>query len=370
MNKKLHIISFDIPCPPDYGNIIDIFFKLKYLAKIEIDIILHCFQYKKEKSADLEKICHQVHYYPRQKNIFQLFSSLPFIVKSRRSKKLLQNLQNEVAPILFEGLHSCYYINHPRLHSYQKIVRTQNIEHNYYRYLALTEQNIFYRYYLKQESFKLRCFEKKIKHASQVLSISPSDTQYFKTRYEMGTYIPVFHPFENVKSKLGMGDFILFHGNLSSTENIKSVNYLLNNIFSEITIPVMIAGKNPPDWLVKKISDIPHVSIIGNPDMELMNQLIQDAQINFLPSFQSTGVKLKLLASLFLGRHCITNSLMVDNTGLESLCYVENSAPDIIKIIQKKFEEPITPEEISQRKKILENQFSNTYNAEKIYQII
>jgi hypothetical protein len=370
MSKKLHIVSFNIPDPPDYGGIIDVYCKLKSLAKADIDLILHCFHYGREQSNELEKICHQVHYYKRKKGPLHLLSHLPYIVKTRRSNTLLENLQEEIVPILFEGLHTCYYLNHPLLGAYQKIVRTHNIEHHYYQYLGLSEQNVFKRAYFKQEALKLRNFEKRLKHASAILSISPEDTNYFKQNYRMGDYIPAFHPFEQIKISRGLGDYILFHGNLSVGENQKAISYLLDHIFTEITLPLIIAGKNPPDWLVKKVADIPHVTLIGDPDGEVMDHLIQDAQINLIPTFQSTGLKLKLLASLFLGRHCITNSPMVSNTGLSHLCHIADNVNDMIQIIQQKFEEEITTEEIDQRKELLETQFSNENNAQKIYDII
>jgi len=118
------------------------------------------------------------------------------------------------------------------------------------------------------------------------------------------------------------------------------------------------------------VNNIPHVSLIANPDVELMDNLIQEAQIILIPTFQATGLKLKLLASLFLGRHCITNSPMVHNTGLAHLCYIADNVTDMVKLIQEKFEDEITDAEISQRKEVLENQFSNKQNARKIYEII
>ncbi|KOH44176.1 hypothetical protein NC99_29820 [Sunxiuqinia dokdonensis] len=370
MNKKLHVVSFNVPDPPNYGGIIDVYYKLKYLAQADIDIILHCFHYGRQASADLEKICHQVYYYKRKQGPINLLSTLPYIVKTRRSKTLLENLQNEIVPILFEGLHSCYYLDHPLLGAYPKVVRTHNVEHHYYQYLSSSEQNLFKQAYFKLEAFKLRCFEKKLKHASAILSISPDDTRYFKNNYRMGDYIPAFHPFDQVKASWGFGEYILYHGNLGVAENQKAIGYLLDRIFTEITLPLIIAGKNPPDWLTKKAADIPHVSVIGNPDTDVMDHLIRNAQINLIPSFQPTGLKLKLLASLFLGRHCVTNSPMVLNSGLSHLCYIADNIADLVKIIQQKFEEEITNEEINQRKEILETQFSNEQNAQKIYDLI
>ena len=370
MSKKIHIVSFNIPSPPNYGGVIDVFYKIKHLDKANVDIILHCFQYGREKSEELEKMCSRVHYYKRKKGPFYLFSSLPYIVETRSSKTLLKNLQEDIAPILFEGLHTCFYLQHPLLAAYKKIVRTHNIEHHYYRYLSLTEKNIFKRYYFKQEAIKLRCFEKKLKNASALLSISPDDTTYFRNKYRMGKFIPAFHPFDKVNIKKGLGDYILFHGNLSVGENLKAVNYLLDRIFSEITLPFVIAGKNPPEMLKQKVDHIPHVSLISNPDKEVMDRLTQNAQINLIPTFQPTGLKLKLLSSLFLGRHCITNTLMVSNTGLAHLCYVADNVVDMIQLIQQKFEEEITPHEVNQRKEVLETQFSNEYNAKQIYDIL
>ncbi|MGQ8337898.1 glycosyltransferase [Sunxiuqinia sp. A32] len=370
MRKKLHIISFNIPYPPNYGGIIDVYYKIKALAREEIDVILHCFEYGREKSSELEEFCYKVHYYPRKKGIFYLLSKKPYIVVTRKNKMLLQNLQDEIAPILFEGLHSCFFIDNPLIAAYQKIVRTHNIEHHYYRYLAKSEKNSFKKFYFEQEAMKLQCFEKRLKLADNIISISSEDTRYFNGKYKKTTHIPAFHPFDKVDSKTGKGEYVLFHGNLSVSENQKAVKYLIDKIFTEITIPFTIAGKNPPEWLVKKAMVSPHISVIADPNDEVMTELIREAQLNLIPTFQPTGFKLKLLASLFSGRHCISNSPMVEHTGLESLCNIANNAEDMIRMILEKFEEEFTIEDIVRRKHILENQFSNQRNAKKIIDLI
>ncbi len=57
------------------------------------------------------------------------------------------------------------------------------------------------------------------------------------------------------------------------------------------------------------------------------------AQINVLPTFQATGIKLKLLMALYTGRHCIVNQPMVDNTGLEELCSIQNTAEEMKPVV-------------------------------------
>ena len=41
----LHIISFTIPYPPNYGGAIDVFYKIKALHSAGVKVHLHCFSY-------------------------------------------------------------------------------------------------------------------------------------------------------------------------------------------------------------------------------------------------------------------------------------------------------------------------------------
>ena len=113
MTQFLHIVSFDIPFPANYGGVIDVFFKIVALKSQGIQIILHNFQYGDRKpNSILEQYCVEVHYYPRQNHFTKLFSFKPFITATRNHPKLLQRLQQDNYPILFEGLHSCFHLHH------------------------------------------------------------------------------------------------------------------------------------------------------------------------------------------------------------------------------------------------------------------
>ena len=50
-----------------------------------------------------------------------------------------------------------------------------------------------------------------------------------------------------------------------------------------------------------------------------LDRLFENAHINVLPTFQNTGIKLKLLNTLYQGKFVIANDDMIDHTGLESL---------------------------------------------------
>ena len=66
MQGHLHIISFDIPYPANYGGVIDVFHKIRCLNLSGVKVILHCFEYGGKKcSAELESMCEKVYYYKR-----------------------------------------------------------------------------------------------------------------------------------------------------------------------------------------------------------------------------------------------------------------------------------------------------------------
>ena len=116
------------------------YYKYKALKELNIEVVLHVFLYGGKKPADeLKKVVSELHYYPRlKKNPF--WGKRPYIVRSRESKKLLERLSADRHPILFEGLHTTAYINHPLLANKVKIVRAHNVEHDYYEALALAEE--------------------------------------------------------------------------------------------------------------------------------------------------------------------------------------------------------------------------------------
>lgn len=178
--KKLHIISFDVPLPANYGGVIDVFYKLKQLHKQGIKITLHCFEYGRGEAEGLNKYCEKVFYYKRSTSVFHQISRLPYIVKTRTSDQLLKNLLVDESPILFEGLHTCGILASKYLEKRLKIYRESNIEHEYYMHLANAEKNIIKRAYYRTESKKLKRFESILSHADKMLVVSKADTDYLK----------------------------------------------------------------------------------------------------------------------------------------------------------------------------------------------
>ena len=370
MNRTLHIVSFNIPYPPNYGGVIDVFYRIKALKEKGCEIILHCFEYGREESVVLNEYCKEVYYYHRTKRITDVFKSIPFVVSTRNSELLKENLKKDNYPILFEGLHSTFFLSDLSVKGRQTIVRTHNVEHDYYKGLAKAESNILKKMYFKNEARKLKMFESVLRKASHIAAISPSDVEYFDNKYGKSTLIPAFHPYETVEIPQGLGKHVLFHGDLSVPDNIKSSIYLIEKIFNDLDIPLVIAGKNPHTRIIEKAKTFNNVKVVANPEFVEMEDLLTNAQVSVLITFQETGIKLKLLSGLYRSRHCVVNHEMVNNTGLEGLCHIANSPEEIKRYVKKLFSIPFDTAEEQSRKGILENLFNVRINAEKLMDII
>jgi len=368
--EHIHLIAFDVPWPANYGGVIDIFYKLKALHAQGIRVTLHCYQYGRESSKELAEYADKVYYYKRRAFKNPFYSKLPYIVASRNTAELLENLLMDNDPIIFEGLHCCYYLNHPLLKKRVKMVRTHNVEHDYYSKLEEVEENFFKKYFFRIESERLKKFENQLKHATIIAAISPSDYIHFHKKFSQTIYLPAFHPNEEVRSLLGKGEYAFYHGNLSVGENDVAARFLVREVFNEELFPLIIAGSHPSSELLKSIEGKAHIHLLNHLDSEEMLQYVRDAHINILPTFQSTGIKLKLINSLYVGRFCLANNLMVANTGLETFCVIANTAAQMKKEVKKLVKKEFTVEDKEARTAYLQQTFSTDKNAELLMDAI
>ncbi|MDP1801643.1 MAG: glycosyltransferase family 1 protein [Bacteroidota bacterium] len=375
MTKAINIISFDVPFPANYGGVIDVYYKLVWLKNAGVKVHLHCFTYGREASKELEALCEKVYYYPRKTGTVSFFSFLPYNVKSRQSVELEKNLLSNDFPILFEVLHTCYLLNDARFKDRKKIYRHSNIEHDYYLQLSKSERNASKRFYLRTEANKLKRFEKIVNYADIILAVNENDAAYFNLNYPKvkTVYLPSFHPNQEVNIKSGNGDYILYNGNLSISENYESAQWLIENVFSRILQKVIIAGLNPPAFLKKSIEGYAHIQLIENPSAEKMEELIENAQIHCLHTFQATGLKLKLLNVLFTGRFVICNPKMIVGThiigGDKSGIFISNVPERYIELINNLIDTEVSMDVIEERKKSLEIYF-NQVNIKKLLEVI
>lgn len=365
----LHVISFDVPYPANYGGVIDVFYRVKALSEAGVKVHLHCFEYGRGKAEVLDR-CHEVKYYKRDTSFWKQCCREPYVVASRRSEELAQDLLKDDYPILCEGLHTTAILCDPRFKGRKIYVRAHNVEHDYYRLLAASEPTFWKRWYYRMESRKLQRYESVLGHASGIFAITRADADYFNLHYGHTVLVPGFSALSRVCSETGRGDYVLYHGNLSVAENKKAAEWLVKNVFAKLEIPCVVAGLNPPDRLKRLCSQYSHVSLKANLSDGEMMDLIRNAQINVMVTDQPTGLKLKLLNSLYNGRFCLVNPDMVRGTDLGQLCVVADAPEQFVAEINKLMKEDFTQDDIIERDDALKDLYQNENNALIIKQTI
>jgi hypothetical protein len=373
MTTSLNVITFDVPYPANYGGVIDVYYKLVWFKKHGVKVHLHCFTYGRSAAPELEALCEKVYYYKRKTGVMANLSLLPYTVKSRISEQLTNNLLSNTFPILFEVLHTCYLLNDERFRNRKRIYRHSNIEHDYYLELSKSEKNLLKKVYLKIEALKLRRFESVVKHADIILAVNQKDRQYFSEKYvEVKTeYIPSFHANEGLTIQSGHGNYVLFHGNLSISENYEAALWLTEHVFSKINHQVVIAGLKPPLFLKHEIKRFANIQLIENTDEEEMNLLIHNAQVHVLYTAQPTGLKLKLLNVLFKGRFIVCNRNMIAGTNLSetSTLKITDVPKQMIDEVDKAMTSVFTKEMGRERVSSIED-FDNATNIDKLIRLV
>lgn len=372
MDPYINIVAFNIPWPANYGGVIDVYYKILALHRCGVKIILHCFEYERPHSPELEAICEKVYYYKRTTGLSANVTLLPYNVNSRKKLELLSNLLQNKYPILFDGLHCCYYMNDPLLKGRKMIYRESNIEHDYYRHLAKAESQFIKKCFFLVEAWRFKRYQKVLANADLMIVVSSTDAAYLQKEFpgKRVEYMPSFHHNDRITAAPGQSGFLLYHGKLSVTENTRAALYLIKNVFSRLKYPCIVAGMNPPQILQEAAAPYPNITIEANPSAERMDYLTQEAQINMLITFQATGLKLKLLNSLFAGRHAVVNQDMVTGSGLEQLCHIANTKEEMIHTCNLLMEKPLTEEQIERRQEVLFPLYSNKQQGERLYNMI
>lgn len=372
----LHVVSFQVPFPPVYGGIIDVYYKLRGLKAAGCRISLHTYRYRCPEAPELTAVADEIHYYERFTGPTACFSTRPYIVDSRRHPDLLKNLSLDDDSILFEGLHTCFFLNHPALRDRFKIVRAHNIEHAYYAELAKAAPIGYRRAYYRMEAAKLRRYEPQLHHADALLAITPDDRDYFAKQYPgvRTEWIPCFYDDHrpNVTDNTTV-PYVLYHGNLSVAENAKAAAFLLNDIVPRLPLGthVVLAGKAPAENLKRQAAALPNVRLVADPDQPTMDRLIAEARVNALLTFQATGIKIKLLHTLSKGNgHCIVNSPMLTDRALAPLCTVADTPADLASAISRLLTASPDGRAIEARTEYLRTHYDNLENARRILRLL
>lgn len=369
MDKHLHIISLDVPYPANYGGVYDLFYKLPALQAQGVKIHLHCFTNGRSEQNELNKYCEEVFYYKRNTGHKGFSTNLPYIVAGRKNEQLFERLLKDDHPIFMEGVHCTALTLDKRFDQRKKFVRIHNVEQDYYKKLSQCTTQVFKKLYYLWEGRLLKDYEATlVSHATAFWSVTEKDAEFYRNQLHCKTmdYLPLFLPPWQVDIEQGMGAYCLYNGDLSVAANDYAARWLVEKVFANTDLPIVIAGKNPSKSLEDMVHENENACIVANPSEKEMQDMIAKAHIHVLPCFNDTGIKIKLLNALYNGRHCLVNEAMISGTTLDSLCHVTETPEAFKQRIEQLFHQPFTEEEINTRKQVLQAHFNNETSARQM----
>lgn len=242
--------------------------------------------------------------------------------------KLIQLLQSQTFDIIqLESPYLAPYIPTIRQYSNAKIaMRAHNVEHEIWHRVAYNSRFLLKKWYLKHLTKKLQRYEiEQLKHYDLLIPITQRDLDIFRfLGYKKAAVVaPV-----GVNSKDYPADFSSFQkalslgfiGSLDWMPNQEGLRWFFDQVWFPLqrqfpTLTFHIAGRNAPNWL--KQLTLPNVVFHGEvPDAKaFMNQ----HSIMVVPLFSGSGMRVKILEGMALGRVIITTSMGLEGIDTQHL---------------------------------------------------
>lgn len=232
--------------------------------------------------------------------------------------------ENKFDAIILEGLFVTGYIEAIRKNSDAKLIfRAHNVEHEIWERNTKNERKGLKRFYLKKLAKQLK--EQEILLLNQVDAIA-AITKKDKIQFELlGCKTPiVVIPFgiriEDYKFTENQTQFSFFHiGSMDWMPNQTGIKWLLDKVWNKIgnsntKATLRLAGKNMPEWLLKLNQE--NVEVVGEVDNAI--DFINEHQIMLVPLFSGSGMRIKIVEGMALGKTIIATTIALEGIDITS----------------------------------------------------
>lgn len=240
-----------------------------------------------------------------------------FVCPDFRNKLIELLTQNEYDVIQLETLYLAPYIDVIKAHSRALItMRAHNVEHEIWERISENTRFLPKKLYLRYLTGKLKKFE--LNHLNDydyLIAVSERDLKKFKTLgYKNGAMaspigLDVSNYIRISKKSETTGD-LCFIGALDWLPNMEGLQWFLDKVWPEVHrrhphIKLHVAGRNTPDSLLRL--NLPNVVIHGEvPDAI---QFINKHKAMIVPLFSGSGMRVKILEGMALGKIVVTTTL-------------------------------------------------------------
>ncbi len=302
------------------------------------------------------------------KGAFQnLFSRDSYHISRYRSRqfkeKLIELLQREAFDVIhLETLYLTQFIDTIREYSKALIVlRSHNVEFEIWERLSENQLSFVKKHYMSYLTKKLKRFElKQIQHIDLLLAITQRDLKTFRSYgyLQSAKIVPVGLDTSDYLAEdknIYSTPTLSFIGSLDWIPNIEGLEWFLKDIWPQLIrkypeLTFHVAGRNMPDSLIERKE--PNVFFYGEvPDAKAF---INNHPITIVPLLSGSGMRVKILEGMFLGRIVITTSLGLEgiNAQHKNQVLVADTVEEFVKAVEFCFEHPIQTQNISHRAQV------------------
>ncbi len=257
---------------------------------------------------------------------------------ANKLKELLETEQFDV--VQFETLQTLIYVREEIFGESQAklVLRSHNVEHEIWERIVQNSKFGFKKWYLNHLTKQLKIFElTKIKEVDSLVAITQRDMDYFRRNGFLGVghvtaigletshYTPDWASFDKKPS-------LSFIGSLDWLPNLEGVEWFLKNVMPQLKdIELHLAGRNMPDYLLEKEV----ANVLSHGEVESSIDFINAHSLMIVPLFSGSGMRVKILEGLALGRVILTTSVGVE--GIAAIdgehLFIVDTAKDFIEKI-------------------------------------
>ena len=299
-----------------------------------------------------------------------LFGTTSYLAERFNSQayrnRLVQILRQEAFDVIqLEHLYLGVYLETIRELSNAKVIlRTQNVENElWYAYLSHLK-NPFKKLYLALAAKRLERFEKKVLvEVEGVMALTETDMASFRSynRHLKITAVPVgldlnkFPELSTDRTKSSLP--LLYHlGSMDWKPNVLGMSWFVKEVWPLLTkkfpgITLVIAGKNMPVEFFRKAGN----GLVVQGKVEDSLHFQQDKSILVVPVLAGSGVRIKILEAMALGKIVISTRVGAQGIACEDGKHIlrANDPSEFVMQVERCLSSPDLCEQISRNARAL-----------------
>jgi glycosyltransferase involved in cell wall biosynthesis len=322
------------------------------------------------KNTDMESVKMDTRIKPLDAflNLFEATSyNIDRFYSEEFEKRLLEIVkEHDFEIIILESVYCTPYIDAIRKHTETKIlVRAHNVEYKIWDGLANSTNGFLRRWYLRLLASRLKNYEiYTLNKADGVLVITSLNEDQLKTDGVTAPFcvIPVGMDIKRFPKLKPIRSPKLYHiGAMDWEPNIEGVNWFVDDIWPQISssfpdVECHLAGRKMPDYLLDEANG--NLNIKG--EVESVVEFVKDKPIAIVPLLSGSGMRVKIVEALALGKVVISTSLGADGIPYEDgkNMLIANTPEEFVDQIQLLTENPkLIPKIGKEARKLAETEF-------------